>query len=584
MEVKKIIQPYVVASLQFNPQLRKIESNIQRLYKMVEQAAKGGAKLIVSPEMGITGYHFRDREEISRYVDTVPGTVTDIFEQLAWQYDCYIVIGLPEVDRMTGLYYNTATLLGPEGYIGKYRKIHLWEAESHWAAWGNLGMPVWDTPIGIIGMTICMDSYFFETFRLAAVQGADVVAFLTNSTGGSLSNLQARASENCQYVVCANRSNQERNYSMIGNSAIWDPLGKLSAVAGTLEEEIVKTTIDPQQFRNRRKLMIKRRHPEMYLDLALHISPWNSQKNETSSDVKVACCQYKPYPFDKEANIQTVKGLLEESWKGSEASELNLDLLVLPELSFCGPPNQIDFEKAWEFAEQISTLGILGSSMNYVSGLAKDLNTNVVFGLIEREEKRLYNTSVMIGRDGMLLGKYRKTHLSEADSTWATAGSTVNVINVEGLGNVGFAIGSEAESPEVFALLAIKRADLVVLPSSCARSDGELVKVSPSIHPDSGKAMVYWDIRARENCFYLIVSNYSDGEWDYIGGSGVYGIDPVYGLDKSNFLGTNVEGVMVGSVKTLPDSWYSQDRFLACRRADGTYNPLFLRYSDLKKL
>jgi len=578
--VKIIIEPYFVASLQFNPQLHEVESNIQRLIKMVEQAAYGGAKLIVSPEMGITGYHLRDREEVARYSDTVPGAVTSIFVKLAVQYKCYIVIGLPELDLPSGLYYNTAALVGPDGYIGKYRKIHLWEAEMHWSAWGNLEMPIFNTPIGRLGMAICMDAYFFETFRLAAVKGADVVAFLTNSTGGSLANLQARALENGQYVVCANRSDQERDYSMVGNSSVWDPLGKLLVVGGRTDEEIVKTTIDPQRYQTRRKLLLKRRRPELYHDLALHISPWNSRQNEKSLEVMVACCQYKPDLSDKEGNIQSVKRLLQEGWYGTEAREQKLDLLVLPELSFCGSPTHIDSERAWDLAERIDPLGIQGPSMKYVTGLAKDLNTNIVFGLIERDEERLYNSAVMIGRNGMIIGTYRKTHLSDSDSTWATAGSSFTVIPVEGLGNVGLAIGSEAESPEVFALLAIKRADLVVLPSSCTRSEGEWVKVSPSIHPDSGKAMVYWDIRARENCFYLIVADYTGGESDYIGGSGVYGIDPVYGLDQSNFLGTSVEGVMVTSFRTLPKNWYTQERFLACRRADGTYNPLFSLFSD----
>lgn len=572
--MNKIIQPYFVASLQFNPQLYKVQDNIQRLYSMVEQAAKGGANLIVSPEMGITGYHFYDREELARYADTVPGKYTDIFVRLAVQYKCYIVIGLPELDLPSGLYYNTAALIGPEGYIGKYRKIHLWETETHWAVWGNKGMPVFDTPIGNIAMIICMDAYFFETFRLAAVQGADVVAFLTNSSGGSLANLQARAKENGLYIISANRSDQELGYSMKGNSAIWHPDGKLLAVAGMEGEEIVKSILDPRQFDNHGKLL-KRRRPELYHDLALHISPWNFRKNETSLDVTVACCQYKPNFSDKEGTIQTVKRLLEECWSRAEARERNLDLLVLPELSFCGP-TQMDFTKAWELAEQINTIGTQGLSMNYITGLAKELNTNVVFGLIEREDDKLYNTTVMIGRDGMLIGKYRKTHLSESDSTWATAGSTFTIIPVAGLGNVGFSIGSEAECPEIFALLAIKRADLVVMPCSCARSEGTYIAVSPSIHFDSGKAMVYWDIRARDNCFYLVVADYTGGESGYIGGSGVYGIDPVYGLDKSNFLGTNVEGIVVTSFRTLPENWYTQDHFLACRRADGTYDPLLL--------
>jgi len=56
-----------------------------------------------------------------------------------------------------------------------------------------------------------------------------------------------------------------------------------------------------------------------------------------------------------------------------------------------------------------------------------------------------------------------------------------------------------------------------------------------------------------------LVTDYTGGESDYLGGSGVFGIDPIYGLDKSNFLGTSVEVVMVTSFRTLPENWYTQD-------------------------
>lgn len=548
--------------------------NIQRLYDMVENAAKGGAKLIVAPEMATTGYQFGDREEISNYVDTVPGLTTDTFAQLARKYDCHIVIGLPEADPETNLYYNTSVLVGPHGYIGKYRKTHLWDAEAHWSSCGNLGVPVFDTEIGKLAMIICMDAYFFETFRLAALRGAEVVAYLTNSSGGAIVNLQARAVENGLFVVSANRSDQELEYTMKGASAVWHPSGKLLAEGCSTGEEIVNATIDSSHFQNRGKLFLEQRRPELYHDLALHTTPWDHRKNRVPCEVTAALCQYEPTFENKDKNMEVVTRLAAKAEREALENGRKLDLLVLPELSFCGSPALLDPDRAINLAEEIEDPKLHGESLVYVSQLAKSLKANVVFGLVEWEANRLYNTAVMLGKDGTVLAKYRKTHLSESDRVWATAGSDFTVVQVEGLGNVGLALGCDAEFPEVATILAVNRADMVVMPSALTGNEVSLIEVSQAIHPYSGKGTVYWDIRARDNCFYLLVANYAGGQQGYHGGSGVYGIDPIYGLDESKFLSFADEGILVAVVRTLPQNWYNQDNFLATRRGDETYYPL----------
>src|SRR4051794_8660445 len=162
------------ACISFNPQLNERGSNIEALSALVEEAAQQGAKFIVTPEMATTGYHYRDREAIRPFVDTIPGQTTAIFSSICCQYNAYIVLSFPEVDPSTDLFYISAALIGPSGWIGTYRKIHLWECEAHWAAPGDLGVSVFETAIGRIAIIICMDSIYFETARLAALQGADI--------------------------------------------------------------------------------------------------------------------------------------------------------------------------------------------------------------------------------------------------------------------------------------------------------------------------------------------------------------------------------------------------------------------------
>ncbi len=112
-----------VATVQFEPTMSEQERNVARLLELCGAAAEAGARLIVTPEMGTTGYCWFDRAEVAPFVETVPGPTTDRFAALARKHDCYIVVGMPEVDG-DGIYFNCAVLIGPDGVIGRHRKTH----------------------------------------------------------------------------------------------------------------------------------------------------------------------------------------------------------------------------------------------------------------------------------------------------------------------------------------------------------------------------------------------------------------------------------------------------------------------------
>ncbi|WML50815.1 nitrilase-related carbon-nitrogen hydrolase [Neobacillus sp. PS3-12] len=263
-----IRKPFKAAVIEFNPCLNNLDINISNLLDEVTEAAECGAKLIVTPEMATTGYHYENRQAIEPYVDTIPGKTTKAFESVAREYSTYIVIGMAEVDEEDGLFYNSAALIGPNGYIGKYRKIHQWAAEDSWASWGDMGVPVYKTEIGNIAMIICMDATYFESARMAAINGADILCFPTNSTGGTLSMLQAWAEMNGLYVLGANRSNTEIGYHMVGASTIWSPKGKKLAETPYSDEKneraqatILYANVDPLEFRNSSKKRLTQRRP-----------------------------------------------------------------------------------------------------------------------------------------------------------------------------------------------------------------------------------------------------------------------------------------------------------------------------------
>ena len=124
-----MLSHYRVAAIQFEPCLGTKTENIARLLDLAETAARAGARLIVLPEMATTGYCWYNREEIRPHVEPIPGPTTAAFGEITARFGCYIVVGMPEVAPRTGIFYNSAALVGPAGVVGVYRKTHSYAAD-----------------------------------------------------------------------------------------------------------------------------------------------------------------------------------------------------------------------------------------------------------------------------------------------------------------------------------------------------------------------------------------------------------------------------------------------------------------------
>ncbi len=222
---------YRVAAIQYEPTLGEKEKNIADLLRLVEDAAQHQARLIVLPEIATTGYCWESRTEIAPHVEPIPGPTTDRFQQLAATYGCFIAVSLPEVDPATNVYYNSMALISPDGVMGTYRKIHSYISENRWARDGDVGMPVWDTPLGRLAGLICMDAGYFEAGRIPALHGADILLFPTNWFDEKCPSSwwMARAFENGVYFIAANRYGVERGIQFSGGSCILDPDGSIQA-------------------------------------------------------------------------------------------------------------------------------------------------------------------------------------------------------------------------------------------------------------------------------------------------------------------------------------------------------------------
>ena len=237
-----------VAAAQTDPRLGAKQQNLLAIEKYVRDAATRQAKLVVFPECALNGYRFESRTEALEDAEPVPGPATDRLAAVAAETGCYIAVGL--VERGGDRLYNCAALIGPDGLVGKYHKTHLpFQAVDRFVEPGAFASPIFDTPIGRVGMLICFDLRHPEPARVLALGGAQIIANLTTLPGPGWPQpefmFQTRAAENRIWLVCADRVGVERGCRYIGRSAIIDPEGNKIAEADDSSESLLVADIMP---------------------------------------------------------------------------------------------------------------------------------------------------------------------------------------------------------------------------------------------------------------------------------------------------------------------------------------------------
>ena len=168
-----------------DPALMDKEANLAGMIDSVEQAVARQARLVVFPECALTGYCFESLQEALPYAESIPGPSTQLLAGLCHRTRAYLVLGMLEKDG--DRCFNAAVLIGPEGVVGKYRKVHLpCLGVDRFVDPGDLGFGVYRTPLGRIGLNICYDGSFPESARIMALQGADIILLPTNWTEAAL--------------------------------------------------------------------------------------------------------------------------------------------------------------------------------------------------------------------------------------------------------------------------------------------------------------------------------------------------------------------------------------------------------------
>jgi predicted amidohydrolase len=221
------------------------DENIAKIQEIAANAKAQGADLVIFPELFLTGYVVRD--QIYELAETIPGTSTCRIEQIAKANQIHIIFGMPELSEKTqATIFNTSVFIGPNGLIGKYRKMYLpthsvFEEKRHFRP--GYHAAAFDTPIGKIGLCICYDLFFPEVTRLTRLQGAQLIVCISASPAVRRSYFEilasARALENTAYLAYVNLVGVEDGLQFWGGSRLVGPTGEILAKAKYDEEDFV---------------------------------------------------------------------------------------------------------------------------------------------------------------------------------------------------------------------------------------------------------------------------------------------------------------------------------------------------------
>lgn len=248
-----------VAAVNFDSVPGDTAATLAKIERYVRDAARQGAQLVVFPELALNAYgkcdecaaHHRPCEWHLERAEPVPGPSTETIARWCAELDVHVIVGMEESDPDdAGVLYNAAALVAPDGVVGTYRKLHLGiPLETDRFTPGD-SLPVFQTALGPIGISICYDFYNNpELSRILALKGARI---LVNPTGsGDLPAKRdnichttlVRAQENLVYAVSANRVGTQGGGRWAGSSVIGGPafpgFGRVLARAGIDEELIV---------------------------------------------------------------------------------------------------------------------------------------------------------------------------------------------------------------------------------------------------------------------------------------------------------------------------------------------------------
>ena len=244
-----------IALSQMDPRLGDKPKNLDRIERT---AREEDADLVVFPECATAGYGYGDLESAFAQAEEIPGPTTDMLQKICADTGRHLVVGL--LEKAEGVLFNSAVLLGPEGVIGHYRKMHLPHlGVDRFCMPGDLGFPVWEAPFGWVSMQICFDLSFPEAARCAKLGGAQLLVVPTNwPEQAQVSSCLAppvRAQENHFFVATCNRVGEESGFTFRGNSGLYGCRGEV-LVQADHAAQVIRGSVELSEAEDSRDVII----------------------------------------------------------------------------------------------------------------------------------------------------------------------------------------------------------------------------------------------------------------------------------------------------------------------------------------
>ena len=301
-----------VSLIQQGPAPESKEESVKALLAKIDQVAEKERPDFLMPTELSTTQYFPAGAANQKYFDwaePIPGPITKLVGEKAKKYELCVVLPMFERSSVEGIYYNSAVVIGPDGEIVegtmpdgsrvlRHAKNHIpympslpnrYDERSYFKE--GAGFPVFDTPKAKIGVAICFERRFPESFRLIALQGAEIAFVpvcsfvlaprpgdyvLAPESGGTSAEemytpeLRTRALENCMWVCSANRVGveevEDRKTRFYGLSTMIHPSGKVAIQASSTHPEEISCELDLDENKRVRQSMptYKVRRPEIY--------------------------------------------------------------------------------------------------------------------------------------------------------------------------------------------------------------------------------------------------------------------------------------------------------------------------------
>lgn len=242
-----------IACVQMDCSLGQPEANREKIIERIRAAAARDAKLVIFPECALTGYAFGSLAEAEPFAESVDGASAHAIAKVCNEMDTYAAVGFIEADA--GKFYNCLMLVGPEGVVGTYRKIHLpFIGVDRFLSPGDRPLRVFELPFGKVGLNICYDISFPEPSRVLKLLGAELIVLATNWPPGAWRSpefvVNTRAMENHLFYAACNRVGNERGWQFIGRSKVADCNGDTLIEGNPETEELLVVAVELPEANN----------------------------------------------------------------------------------------------------------------------------------------------------------------------------------------------------------------------------------------------------------------------------------------------------------------------------------------------